>query len=118
MRPIKYRAWDKEANTMRYSMLLGIHDCNTSLPPHIELMQFTGLYDKNGKEIYEGDIIEAEEPRFESGVYKYEVTFEDGTFGGNNHQGEFYPLQEWTEKQATVEVIGNIYENPDLLIRA
>ncbi len=80
-----------------------------------KVMQFTGLLDKNGKEIYEGDIIEAEDPRFESGVYKYEIVFTDNAFGGNDHQGGFFPLHEWTLNEKEIGVIGNIYKNPELL---
>lgn len=81
----------------------------------IEVQQFTGLLDKNGKEVYEGDIfsVAKEEPR--AGVF--EVSWKDGAFRKVWHiQGErreelLYPIDERVE----IEIIGNIYENPELL---
>lgn len=75
-----------------------------------ELMQFTGLLDKNGKEIYEGDII--------SNQYtdNYLVVFRDGGFKLTPEpQGEGF-VGDCSEFNCMVrEVIGNVYENPELL---
>ena len=75
------------------------------------LMQFTGLLDKNGKEIYEGDVVK-------SGYFARlaEVVFvKGGFFIKRNPSGE-YTLLEWFNKKGLgSEVIGNIYENPELL---
>ena len=75
--------------------------------------QFTGLKDKNGKEIYESDIIKSDYP-WMCGV----VEFGEG-FQGEPADGQ-YPYQGWhvgTQAFAgdDVSVIGNIYENPELL---
>lgn len=70
----------------------------------VELMQFTGLLDKNGKEIYEGDIIELD-------GYKYEILFIDGEYCGKSMLSEQLQMFEIVNG----EVIGNIYENPDLI---
>lgn len=74
-------------------------------------MQFTGLFDKNGKEIYEGDVIKLDnEPN-------YYVIFEKGCFLGKEIKGwdsmvDNFPIG----LQSQIgEVIGNVYENPDLL---
>jgi uncharacterized phage protein (TIGR01671 family) len=74
--------------------------------------QFTGLKDKNGKEIYEGDVLGAS-PSWE--CQRAEVRWERGGFVkyGLYNSG-------WTDTQlldglAHFEVIGNIYENPELL---
>lgn len=74
MRQIKFRAWDKNSNKMfaikSIDMNVGYVNCGRGLPMQhsqclsfedIELMQYTGLKDKKGKEIYEKDILEADE---------------------------------------------------------
>lgn len=73
------------------------------------LMQFTGLKDKNGKEIYEGDILESDNENFATGV----VVYDDGRFAIKKPNGKIisYDHTIWT----AYEVIGNIYENPELL---
>jgi uncharacterized phage protein (TIGR01671 family) len=78
----------------------------------VVLIQYTGLKDKNGKEIYEGDIVKAQD-----GVWNVEIRdLEEGVFLTNDvqkrasieHADGDYCLRE-------TEVIGNIYENPELL---
>src|SRR5690554_5619347 len=74
----------------------------------VELMQFTGLYDKHQKPIYEGDIVSY------FGL-KYEVLFKNGAFGWME-DGAFYSFNEMDRSEVNkFEIIGNIYENPELL---
>ena len=110
MRPIKFRAWDKENEVMVYpkGILFDGRVVNFScgiLEPFegCELMQYTGLKDKNGTEIYEGDIVDVV-----NGITV--VTYDDGCFRAKLN-GSNYRLSGWK----SVEVIGNIYENPELL---
>lgn len=115
MREIKFRAWDKlrkcfeerpfviskEGKTF-YEYIGGgqIEDY------HLVLMQFTGLKDKNGKEIYSGDILKARYFNGDLKVSAVEYNEKECAFTLSN--GAFFGRFE-------NEVIGNIYENPDLL---
>lgn len=101
MRPLKFRLWN---GTIMYHFALGDDVMITDKP----VMQFTGLTDRHGKEIYEGDILTQEgEPNFI-------VQYSDGSFRGDDIDGwdvmsDHFPLdQSMTD---TAEVIGNIYES-------
>ncbi len=120
MRETKYRAWDKEdkkmlpplslRNGIIYSVDSGYFFCGLWDDYFIDeliLLEYTGLKDKNGKEIYEGDITSIKEhmnPLVE--IQKAVVTWDKETTGFLGIG--FFP---WN----MVEVIGNIYENPELL---
>lgn len=118
----KFRAWDKETKTMNgMAEIYRNRNQEIELRPrdgNIILMQSTGLRDKNGKEIFEGDIIAIEVDDTETpinarvfqnskiGVLMFHV-FEDN---------EDVPMVELLEDNSVAfEIIGNIYENPELL---
>ncbi|MBB5148201.1 YopX family protein [Ureibacillus thermosphaericus] len=125
MREIKFRAFNKAERKMCRVVSIDFTRFITVRFPEFEhesddyndqmlieefepLMQFTGLKDKNGKEIYEGDIVSY------FGL-KYEVLFKNGAFGWME-DGEFYSFSEMTPSVFDeFEVIGNVYENPELL---
>ena len=147
MRDIKFRVWDKEYEKMTY---FNDEDYEYKLPfvfrldqvlkkdsnyddyedfeyndvtDSVEVMQYTGLKDKNGKEIYEGDIIEFSYDmfvgNFDTFVAKGKVVFKEGAF-----YVEIFENERTTKDEAyllysinldTIEVIGNIHDNPELL---
>jgi uncharacterized phage protein (TIGR01671 family) len=128
MREIKFRAWNKPTRQMIFWGFFtdifdkGAADRRNFEPEHNEWMQFTGLKDKNGKEIYEGDIVHCEDEMYAGATElakKFStnesqlITFEHGAFRfdgitlGDMLGPGAHPL--------IFEVIGNIYENPSLL---
>lgn len=123
MREIKFRAWEKQQKVMYESESIEWIDFGTKrillrdedfegdmlIPRHfkkIELMQFTGLKDKNGKEVWEGD------KGWDINDDFYEIKFVDGCFVAVMNGDVIVDLSEVAED---IEVIGNIYENPELL---
>lgn len=106
-RTIKFRAWVKEPhNCMHYSDYAGFESLNDWVKRYGgELMEWTGLLDKNGKEIYEGDIVEFSAVLDDKKKGRAKVFFNDGCFIANGIMPGPSPLK----------VIGNIYENPNLL---
>ena len=162
MREIKFRAWDKVMKVMVYpnscwhNINLGLNvesyfnptdgtiykPSGSTISP---LMQFTGLRDRNGKEIYEGDTIKIESSSY--GTYSVPVEYLPGRcmFGGvtwgdkaiqikmpdrewdKKHNpcecdgamyeamGALDTIDSYADKNNKIEVIGNIYENPELV---
>lgn len=80
----------------------------------LEINQWSGLQDKNGRDIYAGDIVEFDNEVGE--IYKKEVIFSNcGFFGMNRGNPEKYPPYLLYPYATVCKVIGNIYENPELL---
>jgi uncharacterized phage protein (TIGR01671 family) len=123
MREIRFRVWDKKTETMwSPSMNLTLVGGKaTTIDGNFILMQYTGLKDKNGVEVYEGDIValdmwQGNEHGYipEDGVIKWhQESSAFKWFSGDPSDGNNYWLSQADEKQR--EVIGNIYENPELL---
>ena len=116
MREIKFRAWDKETKSMSPPRSLEdlciMKDTLADfaiMESKLEFMQYTGLKDENGREIYEGDIARMVNP-YTSKLHGCEVIFAYAQFA-IIADDNFIPLGDVTNW----EVIGNIYENPELL---
>jgi len=138
MKEIKFRAWDKKKNTWlnmdKYAinpdgglglLYCGDQDFIIEDSVEAELVQYTGIKDKFGLDIYEGDIVKNSFDEDEIGV----VMFGDYMAGGRDYyaqdaygfylqryrdgkilsEDDTYPLGVWSE------VIGNVYENKELL---
>jgi len=122
-REIKFRAWDKVARRiMTVDMLRIIGNCGYQQiglvaedldyirhPENVELMQYTGLKDKNGKEIYESDILN----NGDIGSTNWIVTWNEKGFYSycDDEVCEDSPMSHLEH----LEIIGNIYENPNII---
>lgn len=154
MRVIKYKVWDKKPKRMWDATItpkdifdLGCDEAKECLTDCVnpnedfeyafedcELLQFTGLLDKNKKEIYEGDVIRISQGKKEATASVYEVVFEFASFQMRRHPEpkDDYPvtafvtygvqcamnlrgIQDLAAIQSYLQVIGNRYENPELL---
>lgn len=139
-REIKFRAWNKRNKKMYYKVMVGmwgskevmddenytacmIYEYSNDNPKigewlhfepcdDMELMEYTGHKDKNGKEIYEGDIIvywDGVEERYKLAVIK----FDEGSFIMINDRISWNIYL--TDENDEIKIVGNICENKDLL---
>src|SRR5699024_142208 len=130
-REIKFRGWERELQMMVYDTELGgwhfeydgnpVRAVNQMINEEdyfYDLMQYTGLKDKNGTEIYEGDILSTDLDR----PYLI-IEFRNGAFMFQCHDNgkDYYDFMATTGENSNFtkyhEVIGNIYENRKLLGR-
>lgn len=103
MRPIKFRVWDKIKSEMFQLELNKSYFPNPFDSQDFEIMQFTGLLDKNGNEIYEKDKVRVR-------AYPYGCVFESiVTYKSGGFWLESDYLGSW--KEHMLEVIGNEHEN-------
>ncbi len=122
MREIKFRAWNPQSKEMHlpneynllYRWFIPSKECteywesaSAFKPVPIILMQYTGLKDKNGKEIFEGDIVENMNGDNRQILYTHN-SFEMRLLNGNREKSGTI----WWH---SVEIIGNIHENKELL---
>lgn len=148
MREIKFRAWDKQNKTMNECCCLELKDGQVVSHKdsgddswldsgYYALMQYTGLKDKNGKEIYEGDVVSLDGNMTADDSLgflpngwifneedKYMVSWDTELAGwilemdtkpDSEHNAKYMNHARGLFVQGNVEVVGNIYENPELL---
>ncbi len=136
MREIIFRAWWKDDNTLvdpksyvirpdgtiEFPGGWDLQGCDSS--DLVILEQYTGLKDKNGNKIFEGDIVVLSDDTVLPG-YRYAISFHDGAFCVGLHDGElfgdFCSIRDGMaqarkyDKEFSICVVGNIYDNPELL---
>ena len=126
MRDIKFRAWDKQTKRLFQVQTLQFYGANNTVDAcwtngvdfdgestlgepelnnlhNLELMQYTGLKDKNGVEIYEGDIVKLNIPTYKTFTKVIHTLY------------DAFVLESNVESNDYIEILGNIHNNPDIL---
>lgn len=134
MREIKFRAWDKCNLKMFYGqsgfhfegdgcVYLNVIQADFGADKNPVIMQFTGMVDRNKKEVYEGDIVTVLQTDEETLIRRHEVRFFRGRWVYQQLYGN-YKIEELGSMfsfcptscyNRGLKVIGNIYENPELV---
>jgi uncharacterized phage protein (TIGR01671 family) len=125
MREIKFRAWEKNlkeiipVHNIDFEKKMINTDIAWRLFDEIELIQYTGLKDKNGKEIFEGDILEVKQN------YLFKIIWHEESWGYEVIKNEALPICGYIKGHVsrgglkhynnTSQVIGNIFANPEVL---
>jgi len=150
MREIKFRAWNKRTGEWHLKSddsqltYYGFHlfgECTLLCPPeasdlqHLDIMQYTGLKDKNGADVYESDVVEFTYWWFDGNIAESNLTGvivycaesmsfqlkgvknkEWERFTGHENDSEYLtPFSELNFEEADFKVIGNLFEHPNLL---
>jgi len=126
-REIKFRVWDIELHIWINNIGMGK---DKTLAKGTEkrfcVMQFTGMHDKNGKEIYEGDLVLIENTHEKFKDYPLLITFEDGSFclrlintntfsSAITMRDNIANSRHFEGVDPIITIIGNLHENPELL---
>lgn len=125
-KPLEFRVWDKATEAMRKVYAIDLKNCYVRTPigatltkwselDNIVLMQYTGLKDKNGKKIFEGDIIKPVGFASWIGVVRYSA--DAASYIISDHDNDFLREAEVFLSQFAdgLEVLGNIFEDAELI---
>jgi len=110
-REIKFRKWHKELKDMTYSenVFISFFMTYEKYPDMYELMQNTGIKDRTGKDIYQGDILKS----VQETIFLVVWSIERCAFFLQTKEGEIYTLEQYMTPNLWVE--SNIYQNPEMI---